>query len=593
MFGPARGIQPGRKGGQQAAFTTKNGEETVTTSSKLLASLLVFGVACGGGQKEPEGPAEDLGPSQPPTQDFVFQDYEEIGLEGQRFTPDAMPDPGMLRVLPKKAPSLAAARRSYQRAKDAKKQQELQILATVLWDESKKHAGTPKETELREEARTALREYRAANADALDEVTLQILGAHEIYADDPAAAAEVYEEIVRRFPDSKNAQKHAARLAQQYLVSGRLPDAVTLVDGWKVDDQLSPDAAYALGWTRFYQRRFDDARAALLHAAKGWAGNQGVETDIVLVNAYGVAPVDTASAAIQELAAPVAAPAAKINKIYYLTFLEAKAYEQAGQFGKAGAALDAAAAANPEMPDSDKVAFPSLQMDYYLRTDEPAKVADAALGAWEALAACDPAVCQTKQAQQQTLLDNMEKLALHFHTIYATSLDDKYYEPAMRLYDFYLQDQARPNHGKVTTYVSQLKETKANTAPSNGKHTKEMMGTAVDFRKQAFLRCYETVLQADPKLSGSVKVTIEIEHTGKVSGAQTEPAGGKEGMAAVAKCLDEEVRTWTFPGRSMAGKTVLVVPVGFSPKAAEAPAAAAPAPAAGGGQQPAEGGDGE
>jgi hypothetical protein len=200
-------------------------------------------------------------------------------------------------------------------------------------------------------------------------------------------------------------------------------------------------------------------------------------------------------------------------------------------------------------------------------------------------------VCTNKPQQEQMLLDNIEKLALHFHTIYATTLDDKYFEPAMRLYEFYLQDQARPNHGKVTTYVSQLNETKQNAQPNAGKHTKEMMGTAIDFRKQAFVRCYETVLQANPKLSGSVTITIEIDHTGKVAGAQTDPAGGKDGLAAVASCLDEEVRTWTFPGRSMQGKTVVVVPLGFSPKAAAAPAAAKQPAAqpAGGAAQPADG----
>lgn len=554
----------------------------MSTSNKLLASLLVFGVACGGGTKDAEGPTVEPEPVKPPTQDFVFQDYGEIALEGQRFVPEAMPDPGMLRVLPKKAPSVAAARKSFKRAKEGKKQQELQILATVLWDESKKHTGTEpeKETELREEARAALREYRAANEDGLDEVTLLILGAHETYAGDHAAAAQVYEEIVRRFPDSKTAQKNAARLAHLYLLTGRVDDAAKLVDPWTVSDQLAPEAAYVLGWTRFYQRRFDDARQALVHAATTWPGNsQGVDSDVVLVSAYGVTPVDQAVEVINTISAKVGNPTAKAQKVYYLLFLDAKAYEQAGQFEEAAAALDAAAAANPAMPGSDKVAFPSLQMDYYLRSNAPGKVADAALGAWEALAACDPAVCQNQAQQQQMLLENFEKLALHFHTIYATSLDEAYYEPAMRLYRFYLQDESRPNHGKVQTYVSQLEETKQNAQPATGKHTKEMMGTALDFRKQAFVRCYETVLLAEPELSGSVKVTIEVEHTGKVAGAQTDPAGGKEGLAAVAKCIDEEVRTWSFPGRSMEGKTVVVVPVAFSPKRAEAPPAAA-APAA-------------
>ena len=73
----------------------------------------------------------------------------------------------------------------------------------------------------------------------------------------------------------------------------------------------------------------------------------------------------------------------------------------------------------------------------------------------------------------------------------------------------------------------------------------------------------------------AIKVTIEVDPQGKVTGVTTDPASGESGLGKVAGCVQEKVRTWMFPGRTLAGTTRVVRSFAFSPAAQ--PAQPAPA----------------
>jgi hypothetical protein len=93
------------------------------------------------------------------------------------------------------------------------------------------------------------------------------------------------------------------------------------------------------------------------------------------------------------------------------------------------------------------------------------------------------------------------------------------------------------------------------------------MGKSTQLYLQPMVACYEEVLQSETELTGTLKVILEIDDTGKVTGVETDPKGGAEGIAAVATCVDKRFRDLQFPGRSKAGKTAVVRVYEFSPKA--------------------------
>jgi hypothetical protein len=95
-------------------------------------------------------------------------------------------------------------------------------------------------------------------------------------------------------------------------------------------------------------------------------------------------------------------------------------------------------------------------------------------------------------------------------------------------------------------------------------HVAEQLALIAQAGGQDALACLE--VGAEPtgaELGGEVVVSLEIDDGGQVLGGATTPAGGEEGLAAVADCLLSRARTWEFPSRSLPGHTVLVVPYQF------------------------------
>ncbi len=74
------------------------------------------------------------------------------------------------------------------------------------------------------------------------------------------------------------------------------------------------------------------------------------------------------------------------------------------------------------------------------------------------------------------------------------------------------------------------------------------------------LRCYETALQDNPSLSGTVHVKVIFSSTGAVKGAFVDE---DDGILAIDRCVSRAVETWTFPATSDGEDSIGSITFGF------------------------------
>lgn len=540
----------------------------------FVSAIAVGAIACGGSQAEkPPVPDTPDTTQEPATHDEKF-DYEVEKVDGMRFFPEALGLPGMWKIsVPKKAN--LKKQRKLADAKDPSVA-DLQVLAALAWQESddvqakarkepdkdKKAKLDAEVTALRTEARNALRKaYTAAGEGKADEVTLKLLSVAEMTLGDEAAAAKAYAEIAERFPGDGGATNAKIWLAHLHLKNDRLADAAKVVQGWKLAEGLDPMAAYVMGWVAFRKRDYATARDAIVFAAKNWKSNTGrraVSNDLLLSLARGGTPVDQAQAAILEVVGPD-----NKNEAYLLMYNLSKGYRFAGYESLASDTLAKLVSGEilAEVPDRDKVLFGAERAYDELKVGNAAATAAAAMAAHQRLEAC----ADKCAADAANVTKALQTYATILHTLYAHSFDPTYYDAAKKLYDYYLAIPGAPDVEVIKGYASRLDDTKANADLTQGKLNKEETGKLVKLRVSAARACYESVLQAEPALAGNLTLTLNIDHRGEVIAAETDPANGMAGLAAVGACLQERAKAWRFPARTLEGTTALVQPFSFSP----------------------------
>jgi hypothetical protein len=79
--------------------------------------------------------------------------------------------------------------------------------------------------------------------------------------------------------------------------------------------------------------------------------------------------------------------------------------------------------------------------------------------------------------------------------------------------------------------------------------------------------CYEERLVANPKIGGTLVVTLDTDQTGVIKGVATEPKAGQAELSAVAGCVIERARKWNLPKRGQAGTTRVKITYALAPKA--------------------------
>ena len=555
--------------GDNQVFKTKTFVRLLATG--LAASALSTGmIACTPKQETDTTPTQPEAPKPPPSEDITIEDLSEIKLEGRLYTPDALVPPSMVGVKTE-GKKLPAQRKAYAKAKDAKRVEEARVLATMLRDaEGQATAANPTEAEtLRNEMLTVLRETRQAGGENPDAVILQMLFATEWRLGNMDAAMEAGSALVSKYGDSKTAKYSAPFVAYGYLVQGKNAEAAQVAQSWNLEDPASNYAnAYVTAWVAFRQGNDAVARQAMMQAARSWGIKRTwgtLQTEISTFLAHTGASVEEAAGIVTELGQ---------ESQYIWMFQTSEEYARLGRHAEASELLNQAAkVGGTNMKPSELVTFRNRQYNYELMALNVDKSADYAVQMHQAVQACGAACAD----QAKPVADQISTLAVFYHTIYSTTLDERFYGPAKKLYEYYLT-LGQPETETNRTYLGRLEQTKKLAAPGNGKHNKAVMDIITSRgRPDALKACYEDTLQNEPTLVGAVKVTIEVDPQGKVTGVTTDPATGETGLGAVAGCIQEQVRTWMFPGRTLAGTTRVVRSFAFSPAAQPAAQPAQPA----------------
>lgn len=560
----------------------------------VLAVALLAAPGCGGSQQSATSDVMHHDGSQagsvlPQDQTFTLA---EIDVPGVAFSPEAIGLPSMPRVTSHSHVSL-----EHQRRKVARKAtpDDVQLLASMLWQAADEAAASDpsKARGLRDEARRNLAKLQAARGDKTSDVTLHMLAVADQWLGDSVQAIAAYHQLVTRFPTHEGLRSFQTWLAQLYLGRHQVEDAAQLVKGWK-PEELGDLSSYVLAWVSFASGDSATARAAIVQAIQKWrdASTRPIlERDLVLILSRTGTPVAEATKLIAQ-----ALGEDQVQPRYVATFKLSEAYRFAGRYDQAGAALDSIVddLVKGEMPPDDLVSFRFRQADYAFRQNQPVLAAKLAIEAHKALSACG-GKCSDETAE--AVAERVLKLAQFSHTVFAKSQDPRHYQAARTLYEYYLTIPGRSDRETARGYLRSLEQTKRSADPNAGKHDTEVMHNMVLARREVLAACYEDALLSEPTLSGNVKLILAVDQSGAVAGVESDPGAGEKGLARVARCAAEAAQSWTFPSRTVPGRTTMTVPAVFHlqedeqaapPKAAPpkaAPPKAAPpkaAPSAGG-----------
>lgn len=498
----------------------------------------------------------------------VSIDLPNIEIKGVAFMPGALSRPGMPTTEPKGKPTLDKQRKTWSTAKDVVlKQAYAAQLATMLYLEFKKENEKAKTDAERAdavkkwltEARQVLRDSAAtAGEGKVDELTLRMLGTYELLFDDFAGAEKVWAAMVNKDPNGKEAPYQRAWWALSLLWQNKNAEALAVVKDQTISEK-QPELAYATAWAKW--RTGDDAGAwqAMITAAgaKSWTdapASEALQRDVLVFAGRTNVAFD---AAYNQLGN--AFGKAKAQQYALLVKLGLQAYGFAGRWADGVTAIEKAIEVGGDtVPADDRVVLRFTEADYTVRLDTPDQAAKFAKLAVDAIAACG-AKCPDQQKQEY--VSGTYGMGRLFHLLYATANDIRYYQAAHDLYALtlpILMDATRRAEAQKDSQSLEL--TLKNTKVGTGRHEAQAIGVLLGRHDQEIQACYENALAANPKLSGTVTLTLESDQTGAIKGVASEPKAGLADLAAVAGCASEHAKQWKLPKRGQPGSTRIKIP---------------------------------
>jgi len=544
-----------------------------------LLAAITFGVACGGGPKDgPTTPGGGGGSAaKPAAAGDVSLELPAVEIKGVIFEPEALGRPGMPLYAPKdKKLTIDRQKKIFEAEKNpVAKQAQAAVLATMLYEESKKKTGD-EQTQLVTEARKALRDVAAVVKPKVDDVTLRLLGSYEIQLEDWAAAEKAWEELVTKLgPKDKEAPYNRAWWAYALLKQYKNTEALNVVKSETISEK-QPELAYVTAWAKW--RAGDDVGAwqAIVAAAAGWAGGgnkAALERDVLLFAGRSSTPL---AQVMPQLFAIFNAKSQPGLQYEVLAKLGLQSYQYAGRWAEGVAVLDEAMKlAGATVPPNDKLAIRYYQGDFTVRLDQPEAASRYAKDAIAAMPACTK--CTSKE--KDDLIQGIYGIGRMFHLLYATANDIRYYQPAHDLYDAtipLLMDPAMRTQAKSDLEI--LQKTLKNTKVGTGTHEKQAISVLLQRHNQEIQACYEKTLAATPKVAGTITIDLESDATGEIKGASSEPKAGVADLSAVAGCVVTSAKQWKLPKRGMAGNTRIKLVYTLGPKKTPATTAAPAAP---------------
>jgi tetratricopeptide (TPR) repeat protein len=519
----------------------------------LLVALmigLVLAAGCGATPAPaPQQPGDGTGAAAPAnaTADLVVE-MPKVELKGASFRPEALVRPPMPVAEGRKKLTIEKQRAALAKAKEAEEREGLsQILASSLFQASKAETGG-KEKPLLEEGRQVLRDALSGAGDKPDANTLRMLGVYEFMLGDYAAAAPVWERLIALNPADAAIDHFRTWWIYSLLLSDQNPEAFAAVQG------LTPslkefELAYVIAWAKYRAGDGQGAWQAIRAAAIGWPDKPKLKGSVIerdLVLFAGRTPVTLSEASTVSAAFAGSAGADQYTVLYKLGQSMALAGRYADAIGAYEAALRAGA---PDVPKQNppRLHFQSAEMA--LRFDDPVTGARLGKQALAGVAGCGE--------QCADIVNGVHQIASFYHSIYGTSADLRYYAPALELYTAIVPVADPAKKTEVEGMIQRLEQTKKALATRKGAgvHDKGVVAALMGLHSQEVHVCYESILTARPKLTGTLLIELEIDQTGAVTGATSTPPAGDADLAAVARCAVARGKTWRLPTRGKPGIT--------------------------------------
>ena len=517
----------------------------------VAASLVTLAfAACGGAPADPQQPGDGTGAAKPASAEADLTiELPKVELKGTAYAPEGLLRPPMPVAEGRKKLTIEKQRAALAKAKDPQEREgQSQILATQLYQASKAESGG-KEKPLLEEGRQVLHDAYKGAGDSPDVNTMRMLGVYEILLGDYAAAAPLWERLTLGNPADKEVDHFRTWWANSLLLSGQNAAALAAVKD--VTPSLkSFELAYVTAWARWRAGDGAGAWQAMRAAAIGWPDKAKLKGSIIerdLVLFAGRTPVSVSEAATVTAAFAGGAPADQ----YSILFKLSQSMSAAGRYPDTIAAIDAALrAVGSDVPKTDPPKLYFQQAEFTLRFDDPVSGARLGKQALDAVAACG-AACPDRE----DVIAAVQRIATFYHSIYATSQDLRFFAPAHDLYTAVIAVSTAEKKPVVEQLSKQLDQTKKNVRAGGGIHDKEIVAALMGLHAQEVLACYESILSAQPKMTGTLQLSLELDKSGAVTGATSTPPAGDAELAAVAKCALERGKVWRLPARGKPGVT--------------------------------------
>ncbi|HEX4449355.1 MAG TPA: AgmX/PglI C-terminal domain-containing protein [Kofleriaceae bacterium] len=319
-----------------------------------------------------------------------------------------------------------------------------------------------------------------------------------------------------------------------------------------------------IAWAKW--RTGDNAAAwqALVMAEKNWAGSKDlIDRDMmVFAGRTGVSLADASAVLVDGRS--------KADQYANLAKLGLEGYQFAGRWADGVAAIEKAfAVAGSTVPLNDVPVLRYSEADYTVRLDDPSAAASFGKQAIEALPPCGQK-CSDKD--KENIVESVYVMGKLFHILYATAHDDRYYQPAHDIYQLTvplitmnaaLQQDAVKNQAYLEGSFKTMKA-------GQGKYDPQAIGALLGRHNQEVQACYEHALATNPKLTGTLVLNLDVDQTGTVKGASTQPNAGAQDLAAVAGCVGERAKAWKLParanGKGAPGSTRIKITYNAAPK---------------------------
>ena len=494
------------------------------------ACLLALAFACGGGTAEaPKTNAgAGSGTSKAAPAGDVSIEVPAIEVKGLVFEPEALGRPGQPLYEPKRKTTIDKQRATFANTKNpVEKEAQAAILATLLYQESKKLQGDAQQALLKD-ARQALRDAAAVSGDKVDEVTLRLLGSYELMFEDYVAAEKAWAGLVDKAPKDKDILYNRAWWAYTLLKQGKNAEALAVVKDQPLTDK-QPELAYVTAWAKW--RTGDDTGAweAILTAARGWgtsANKDVVDRDVLLFAGRANISLDDALKALTPLYIKGDSQQQKVAQYELLAKLGLQSYQFAGRWKDGVTALDRAITImGDKVPPNDLPVLRYTQADYTVRLDDPTAAAKLALQAIDALPTCGT---KCSESDKENIVESVYILGRLFHILYANAHDDRYYQPAHDLYAVAVQKIMKGDtRAQATQAADYLERTFKAMRATDGKHDKDAIGALLNRHNQEIQACYEKGLLGNTKLDGTRSSSRSSrDQSGVIKGVATDPKSG-------------------------------------------------------------------